>query len=1100
MKAYPVYRSLGTAALCFLLVAIGGSCAKVVTLPTGPITISGVVNDANGLPLVGKTVRLSHGLKYIETTTDAKGAYSFPTLATGSYTVRPKLEHCKFLPRRGDLDRLKSSTVQDFGGYGPACGGEPTVNMGAMTGPFTVSGHIRDAAGTAVVGARIDMDDDDHGIRFTNLTGGFAFHVRRGEFKLRASGACAFTPAGKVRIDVKTANAVQDFTAGPGCVTASKSNVTPTGSVLTVEQGGVVLGRTYVRVEERPAPVDALARLSEIIDEQPATPPRTLTIAGNPAIERQASVSLPGPAQDISGSSGPKRAPFLAITTAIAVGNTVVRFESQLAGNADTATIARFLQVGRNFTPDQIPDLHGAAPAPNPTSQNIPGSSPVAPGISATGVIPGGSFGELQVAASDTANVIVYGTPTGPFRSTNGGQTVQASTFNTVAAPPAAAFVSLGDPTVAVGAPNASFAQTIYYAQLQQVAPAAAGAINPTVAIGLYQSVDNGATFNNVGFPRNCSVAAQGCVVPDQEQLAADRINRATPATGGSFDQLYLAWRNFTSATTNAQTIAVACSQDNGQNWNVDLTTLATTGASFPRIAVGPDGTLIAAYSVISGATYRLRVQTWGSCASGFRPGNSAVVANTVTEVTDMAGIDRPPQGNYAPSWESPQRVYVVYSNEASAGNDDIHVALSTDAGKTWTRDSIVSTNGTGRKYFPWICSTVGKNFVAWYDRRGSSAANPDSTAYYRASVFDNGSTSSVGIGPEVNVSGVNDAQCLPGFPNQVRGAVEQTGCTNLPPGFIQGGTCQFTCAPGAAPPCGSGRACDFRAANPCPPLPPPAPAETCVAGNNGVPKYGDYNGAACALGTFFVAWASATPAVGAACLVNGLPSATAAQCCSGVLSGGTCAASAAACVANGGACGPGAACCSATAGGRCQAGVCMPGITMYTGSSCIGPGCAGVPVKITYHQTGACNGFVPSGGGIVSAGPNAAYVIFGIERIDNALGASAFNFDPDRLYVQQAVAQKLDSNMQVYPQVLGPFAVVPSTIPVGTNRVFATAAQGATVVTTTNANGAVEANQTAYFLQYDRQPTDPQITLVKSDASRTSWPLTLDCKTIVLK
>jgi hypothetical protein len=54
--------------------------------------------------------------------------------------------------------------------------------------------------------------------------------------------------------------------------------------------------------------------------------------------------------------------------------------------------------------------------------------------------------------------------------------------------------------------------------------------------------------------------------------------------------------------------------------------------------------------------------------------------------------------------------------------------------------------------------------------------------------------------------------------------------------------------------------------------------------------------------------------------------------------------------------------------------------------------------------------------------------------------------------------------------------------------------------VTTTNSDGAVEANQTAYFLQYERQPGDPQITLVKSEAARTSWPLTRDCKTIMLK
>ena len=274
---------------------------------------------------------------------------------------------------------------------------------------------------------------------------------------------------------------------------------------------------------------------------------------------------------------------------------------------------------------------------------------------------------------------------------------------------------------------------------------------------------------------------------------------------------------------------------------------------------------------------------------------------------------------------------------------------------------------GTAGSQFPSVCSTVGKNFVTWYDRRGSTGANPDLTAYSGPPSSTTDPLRRVGIGAAQRV-GVDHAQCLPGFSNQVRGAVEETACNNLPPGFIQGGTCQFTCAPGVAPPCGSGRACDFRAATPCPPLPAPAPAETCTTGANGVPKYGDYNGAACALGTLFVAWASATPAAGATCLVNGLPSASAAQCCSGVLSGGTCAPSAAACVANGAACPAGTTCCSASAGGQCQAGRCMPAITMYTGSSCLGSGCAGVPVKITYHQTGACDGFVipPA----VSAGP----------------------------------------------------------------------------------------------------------------------------------
>ena len=1093
------------AALGSLLIALCTSCALVTKLPSGPIIVAGEVNNATGLPLPNTTMRLFRGLEYLETKTGVNGAYAFPSLAPDSYRLRPRLEDCEFLPDDVDLDRVTSNVTQNFGGFGPGCGGPPTVNMGATSGPLTISGHIRDASGQAIVGARVDLrpdfGDDTRGIRFTDLTGGYSFRAKKGDYKLRASGACSFAPERVDKDDVK-ASVVQDFTAGPGCVTASKSNTTATGSVLTVRQAGVVLGTTYVHLEQRSVPGDALARLAEIAAEQPASS-LSLTIAGNPAIERQALVKLPGPELDIAGYSGPEFGPFLALTTAIAVGGTVVRFESQLSGNADPATIALFLQVARNFTPAAMPDLHGPAPIPVPMTHNAPpGPAPVATGITAPGLLAPGTFGEVELIASDTANAIVYGTQSGPFVSTNGGQTVQAATYNTAPAPPNATFISSGDPTVAVGSPNAAFKQNIYFAQLQTAAPIPAGGTRPIVAIGLYQSTNDGQTFNLNSFPVNCNNAAAACVIPDQEHVIADRVNRAvTPA--GNFDQLYLTWRNFTTQNNNAHTIAVACSRDGGANWTTDLTTLVSTGGDFPRLSVGPDGSLLVAYSVISSATYALTVQKFTSCANGFQPTvngqviKPVTVIKSVTEVTDMPGVDRQVQGNYSAAFDdsdgSAQTVFMVYSNEASAGNDDIRIVESRDGGSNWTRDSIVSTNGNGRKYFPWVCSTVGKKFVTWYDRRGSSAANPDLTAYFRSSVFDNGSASAVGIGPEFNVSGVNDPQCAPGFFGGVRGAVEQTQCNNLPAGFIQGGTCQATCAAGAVPPCGSANACDFRASPAC-----AAPLETCTPGG-GIPKYGDYNGAACALGTLFVAWASATPPKGAVCIVNGLPSATAAKCCSGIRSGGTCAPSVAACTANGGACGPGLqACCSSGATGQCQAGTCMPVIAMYTGSSCIGPGCAGLPVTITYHQTGACNGYVNSFGGHF-VGPNSAYVFFGIEEIDNSQGSASFAFDPAKLYVQQATQDHVDPTLSVYAAIFGPFAAVPTTLTAGQDLKFGVVGRAALVVTTTNPDGAVEANQTPYFLRYNRAPTDPQITLVKSDATRISWPLTQDCKTIVL-
>ena len=74
-------------------------------------------------------------------------------------------------------------------------------------------------------------------------------------------------------------------------------------------------------------------------------------------------------------------------------------------------------------------------------------------------------------------------------------------------------------------------------------------------------------------------------------------------------------------------------------------------------------------------------------------------------------------------------------------------------------------------------------------------------------------------------------------------------------------------------------------------------------------------------------------------------------------------------------------------------------------------------PVNITYHQTGACNGFVPSGGGIVSAGPNAAFVVFGIEKLDNSGGNASFAFDPNKLFVQQGIRDFMDLGLSIYSE-----------------------------------------------------------------------------------
>src|ERR1035438_3008976 len=110
MYRWCLSKSLGKAAVCTLLVSFSTSCVKhVSTLPSGPITISGDVNDASGVPLANDKMRLFRERRYLETTTDTSGHYAFPNLAAASYLLVPRLHQCFFLPPDADLDHLSSS-------------------------------------------------------------------------------------------------------------------------------------------------------------------------------------------------------------------------------------------------------------------------------------------------------------------------------------------------------------------------------------------------------------------------------------------------------------------------------------------------------------------------------------------------------------------------------------------------------------------------------------------------------------------------------------------------------------------------------------------------------------------------------------------------------------------------------------------------------------------------------------------------------------------------------------------------------------------------------------------------------------------------------
>jgi subtilase family serine protease len=148
----------------------------------------------------------------------------------------------------------------------------------------------------------------------------------------------------------------------------------------------------------------------------------------------------------------------------------------------------------------------------------------------------------------------------------------------------------------------------------------------------------------------------------------------------------------------------------------------------------------------------------------------------------------------------------------------------------------------------------------------------------------------------------------------------------------------------------------------------------------------------------------------------------------------------------------------------------------------------------ITYHQTGACNGYATNSG-ITSAGANQAYVAFGIEQLDNSGGTAPFAFDPSKLYVQQTIDNVFQPGATT--AIAGPFAAQAATVPAEQVVSYSVSPQAVIIVQTANANGAQEASATPYALKYQAAATDPTVLLTKSDASQTSWPYTPDCATL---
>jgi hypothetical protein len=467
----------------------------------------------------------------------------------------------------------------------------------------------------------------------------------------------------------------------------------------------------------------------------------------------------------------------------------------------------------------------------------------------ATRILQGTAASEPEVAVSSNGRNVVVAQQRVWTWSNNGGQTFTfGGTFPNSTG---------GDSSLAVGASGNFYEGTIF---------------NNTTAI--HRSTDGGQTFTVRGTAFTCGALPQcnftGGQIPDQEHIAADRVNQV-----GGQDQVYNVFRNGSANPT----WGITCSTDGGANWSAGNVGIV---GDFPRVTVGQDGFVYVAF--VDTATNNLRVDKFASCntnaALPVLAGWPQTVAAGVAELPcPIPGLDRCTSGN---TMRSPtvvvddtnaNHVFYAYASNTAAGNENILVRDSTDGGTTWSAATTLNGGGTARRYMPWMCATKGAAYITWYDRRNATGANNDLTDYFGASATRSGANLNAGTEFQLNDPLTSDAQCEAGqalgsqasWPGGSRATADSEGCSRQPQlaGVCGTGAC------GAGNTCPAGQTCDTTGicrtgaqqfcdftATVC-----SNAADTCRLWGGGTPKYGDYNGNACAQGHLYAVWASATPA-----------------------------------------------------------------------------------------------------------------------------------------------------------------------------------------------------------------------------------------------
>jgi hypothetical protein len=585
--------------------------------------------------------------------------------------------------------------------------------------------------------------------------------------------------------------------------------------VVASEAGMLIL------VEHGATHAQALARLSALLSEHPEKATAIL-IAGWPGIERRYRSLMPEPGDDEQGAN--VQTNF--VTTAVAVGSVVVRFETMLAPDADpkfadqAVVIARSLR-GSTGPADtsrrEIDAILSAGPtARNPPSGPTKGGSDSKPGHGDPGIaiqVQQG-VGELEVASNDGKHVVIAANSGWSYSDTSGS----AYTFG--GGTPCNQVSCDGDPTLAVG--NSG---QIYYGWIGGPSSAALGD-------GLSFAALNAHSFTFQAMMTNCP-GATGCSVADQPHIAADRKNASS--SGGDF--IYHVWRDFASTFT----IRINCSSNSGSTWTAGA---AIGSGDLPRVSVGGDGSVYAAWP--SGSNMEL--QKFTNCDSGLTPvGLPVTVAAFTNVVCPVPGLDRCNGRNILSSPViavddlSPNHIYYAFTTSTGTGNENVVVYDSIDGGVTFPRSVRVNTGVTARRFMSWIASYGGVAAIGWYDRRNATASANDLTRYFVGGAAVRGPN--LDALAENDLSGASDNECST-WPVATNAPSDSESCSTQPQ---LAGRCLNSSGTG------SGTPCDFSSTT-C-----PVAGESCRNGR-GLPKYGDYNGITVGAGRSFSAWSSSVP------------------------------------------------------------------------------------------------------------------------------------------------------------------------------------------------------------------------------------------------